>query len=336
LFLQPLLIKGDAKSTEKFKEASEAYEILSDDKKREMYDQFGHAGVDPNAGFGGGENPFAGGEFNFRDGGFHFSHGGPGDIDAEELFEAFFGGGRKGRRARGPRRGADLQMHTTLTFHEAVFGTTKTLKVRYQVMDNDTGRLEKKERDVSVDIPAGVDNGMNLRMEGQGADGDPGAQRGNLLITIIVKEDDYYQRDDMDVHTEIPISIVQALLGGTVDVKTLSGEVEMKIPKGCQPDTKLMLRGKGITRLHGKAKGNQIVHLKIQVPKSLTARQEELLREFDEETKASGNGISGKIAKAAGSVFEKVFGSGKKGKNESIKKGDDTDDDEPAQKKVAN
>lgn len=319
---------------------TEAYEVLSDDKQREMYDQFGHAGVDPSSGFGeDGGNPFHG--FDFNDGSFHFSSSGSQSVDAEELFEAFFGGGGRRRKPRGPRRGSDLQMHVTLSFEEAVFGTKKDLNLRYQVMNSTTGKVEIKDRDVTVDIPAGVDSGMNLRLQGQGAEGDPGASRGNLMVTIIVQEDKYFHREGLDVFTEVPISVAQAILGGTVDVKTLTGEVEMKIPKGCQIDTKLMLRGKGIAQLHGKAKGNHIVHLKIQIPKSLNSRQEGLIREFDEETRACGNGISGKIAHMAGTVFERVFG--KKGDDEWAKKGSETekkvppenDDDEPPEKKQA-
>mmetsp|Transcript_43130 Transcript_43130/g.131387 ORF Transcript_43130/g.131387 Transcript_43130/m.131387 type:complete len:335 (-) Transcript_43130:177-1181(-) len=289
-----------------------------------MYDQFGHAGVDPNFQAGGG--PFGGGGggggfegFDFGDGSFHFSsNGGPGgaEIDAEELFDAFFGGGR--RRPRGPRRGADLQMHVRLTFEEAVFGASKDLHLRYQVRDPKTGRTEVKERDVTVDTPAGIDNGMNLRLQGQGAEGDPGAERGNLLVQVVIDRDDYFQRDGTDVHTEVPISVVQAILGGTVDVRTLTGKVEMKVPQGCQVETKLMLRGKGIQKLHGASKGNQIVHLKIEVPKKITTRQGELLREFDEETRSSGRGLFGGIADAAGSAFETFFG----GKKDKGKKGE--------------
>eukprot|EP00957_Ditylum_brightwellii_P164723 12541679-Ditylum_brightwellii.AAC.1 len=216
--------QGDTKAADKFKEATEAYEVLSDDKQRELYDNFGHAGVDPNSGFSSaGGNPFGGGGgggfegFNFGDGSFHFSSsgGGANEIDAEELFEAFFGGGR--RRSRGPRRGADLQMHVRLTFQEAVFGASKDLHLRYQLRDPQTGKIEVKEREVTVDTPAGIDNGMNLRLQGQGAEGDPGAPRGNLLVQVIVDEDDYFHRDGIDVHTEVNISFVQAILGGTVD-----------------------------------------------------------------------------------------------------------------------
>ena len=329
--------KDDEKAADKFKEVTEAYEVLSDDKQRELYDQFGHAGVDPNSGFGGGGpggmggNPFGGAGgfqgfdgFNFGDGSFHFSSaGGPGgqEIDAEELFDAFFGAGR--RRPRGPRRGADLQMHVRLSFQEAVFGSSKDLHLRYQVRNAETGGVEVKEREVTVETPPGIDHGMNLRLSGQGAEGDPGAPRGNLIVQVIVDDDEYFQRDGSDVHTEVPISVVQAILGGTVDVKTLTGTVEVTVPKGCQPGAKLALRGKGIQRLHGAMKGNQIVHLKIEIPKEITPRQEELLREFDEETKNAGRGISGGIKQAVGSAFERFFGGG--GDDDKKKDDDNTD-----------
>ena len=321
--------KGDDKAADKFKEVTEAYEVLSDDDQRERYNQFGHAGVDPN--FAGG-NPFGGGGtggfpgfegFNFQDGSFHFSSSGPRggatEMDPEELFDMFFGGGGGRRRARGPRRGADLQMHVKLSFQEAVFGASKDLHLRYQTVNRETGELVTKEREVTVDTPPGVDTGMNIRLKGQGAEGDPGAPAGNLLVQVIVDEDEYFHRDGYDVHTEVPISVIQAILGGTVDVKTLTGTVEMKIPKGCQPETKLMLRGKGIQQLHGVGKGNQIVHLKIEIPKEISPRQEELLREFDDETREHGNGISGRIAHAAESAFEKLFGSKKEKKDDKAK-----------------
>jgi len=329
---------------------TEAYEVLSDEKQRQLYDQYGHAGVDPN--FQGHENPFGGGAggpfgFNFQDGSFHFSSssggGGPGgaEIDPEELFDMFFGsGGGRSRRPRGPRRGADLQMHVRLNFKEAVFGASKDLHLRYQTVNRKTGQVEVKEREVTVDIPPGIDTGMNLRLAGQGAEGDPGAPAGNLLVQVIVDPDEYFQRDGYDVHTEVPISVTQAILGGTVDVKTLAGEVEMKIPKGCQPETKLMLRAKGIQQLRGSQKGNHIVHLKIQIPKEITPRQEQLLREFDDETAQHGLGISGRIAYAAESAFEKLFGSKKKKKSQEKEKAATTaepveDEDEDANNKKA-
>lgn len=333
--------KDDKTAADKFKEATEAYEILSDDEKRQLYDAYGHAGVDPNAGFGGGPgggggNPFGGfggfSGFSGGDGSFHYSSSGQ-EIDPEELFEAFFGAGTR-RRNRGPRKGSDLQMHVRLTFEEAVKGAKKDLHLRYQIHNKKKNTMEVKERDVEVDVPAGIDNGMNLRLTGQGAEGDPGAPRGNLIVQVLVDTDNYFHRDGVDVHTECPISMTQAVLGGTVDVRTLTGIVEMKIPKGTQVDSKLMLRGKGIPHLHSEGrKGNHIVHLQIEIPKKVSKRQEELLREFDEEMKHSGGGIYGRLAKAAGSAFETIFGHGdekktdKEEKSNQEDKGNVSDDD---------
>jgi molecular chaperone DnaJ len=326
---------------EKFKEVTAAYEVLSDEKQRSMYDQFGHAGVDPNfqANSGGGGNPFGPGfeGFNFGDGSFHFSSnssGGANEIDPEELFDMFFGGGgKKSRRNRGPRRGSDVQMQVRLSFKEAVFGAKQDLNLRYQTVNRETGETQTKERKVTVETPPGIDSGMNLRLQGQGAEGDPGAPAGNLLVQVVVDDDDYFHRDGYDVHTEVPISITQAILGGTVDVKTLTGEVELKVPKGCQPDAKLMMRNKGIQHLNGSRKGNHVVHLKIEIPKTISARQEALLREFDDESRLHGLGISGRIAHAAEAAFEKMFGSKDKKKPEPESK--DESDDEGNDKKQA-
>jgi len=340
--------KDDTSAADKFKEATEAYEVLSDEKQRELYNAYGHAGVDPNAGFGGGGpgggNPFSGFEgfsgFSGGDGSFHFQSGGPGgnqEIDPEELFEAFFGNGGRSRRNRGPRKGADLQMHVRLSFAEAVKGAKKDLHLRYQIHNKQKNATEVKERDVTVDVPAGIDNGMNLRLSGQGAEGDPGAPRGNLIVQVLVEEDTYFHRDGTDVHTECPISLTQAVLGGTVDVRTLTGIVEMKIPKATQVEAKLMLRGKGIPHLNteGRRKGNHIVHLNIEIPQKVSRRGEELLREFDEEMKHSGGGIYGRLAGAAKGAFETIFGhadgsakgSDERKKDDKNVKDDDSDDD---------
>lgn len=308
-----------------------------------MYNQFGHAGVDPNFQGDNGGHPFGAGSPFGGAGGFHFEGGQMHAENIEEVFDMFFGGGGGGnRRQRGPRRGADLQMEVVLSFQEAVFGCKKDLDLSYQIMDQKTGNVEMKHRKVTVDTPPGIDSGMNLRLKGKGAEGDPGAPPGNLLVQVLVAKDDYFVRDSYDLHTEIPISFSQAILGGTVDVKTLKGEVEMKIPKGCQPDTKLMLRGKGIQRLHQPGFGNQVVHLKIEIPKEVTPRQEELLREFDKESEEHNLGVSGRIAQAAESAFEKMFGKGKKGEKNDGKekttnkaKDEDSSDDQDDKKQAA-
>ena len=307
---------------------------------------------------GGGGNPFGGGfsGFSGSDGSFHFSSSNGGqEIDAEELFEAFFGMGNGGgsgcsRRNRRPRKGADLQISVQITFQEAVWGVKKDLHLRYQVHNNKKNAVEVKERDIVVDMPARIDTGMNLRLGGQGAEGDPGTPRGNLIVQVIVEDDAYFQRDGMDVHTECSISLTQAVLGGTVDVRTLTGVVEMKIPKATQVDAKLLLRGKGIPHLHSVGqRGNHIVHLKIEIPKKVSRRQEELLREFDEEMKHSGGGIFGRLAKNVGSAFETIFGHGEdskrstkderkrdvKGNNAKGDSKDDDSDDDVEEKKTA-
>lgn len=177
-----------------------------------------------------------------------------------------------------------------------------------------------------------------------GAEGDPGAPRGNLIVQVLVEDDTYFHRDGMDVHTECPISLTQAVLGGTVDVRTLTGIVEMKVPKGTQVESKLMLRGKGIPHLNteGRRKGNHIVHLQIEIPKKVSRRGEELLREFDEEMKHSGGGIYGRLAGAAKGAFETIFGHGDggakgtdKGKKDDKNAKDDDSDDDVEEKKTA-
>lgn len=175
-------------------------------------------------GFGDG-NPFGAGGFNFDNDSFHFSTSNSrnGEIDAEELFEAFFGAGACQHQC-GPQRGADLQMHVYLTFMEAVFGTTKDLNLRYQSHDWQSKQIETKERQVEVTIPAGIESGMDLCLADQGAEWDPGASCGNLLVQVIVEENDYFQQDGYDVHTDITISICAWDKEGSADEVRLSSE----------------------------------------------------------------------------------------------------------------
>jgi len=302
--------RGDTTAAEKFKEVTEAYEVLSDERKRELYDTYGHAGIDPNmTANGNGFHPFGqAGGFDFGNGSFHFqTNMGSGGIDAEDIFDAFFGGGRK--KSRGPKRGSDLQIQVQLTFYEAAFGTKKNVPLRYQIRNPRTGRVQLKERDVSIDIPAGIDSNVTFQIDGQGVEGEKGAANGNLLVTPVVEEDpeNYFQRNGTDIHVEVPISITKAVLGGIVDVKTLTGDVTMKIPKGCQPDSKLLLRGRGIPSLQGNSKGDQIVHLRIKIPKYITSRQEELLQEFEEENERAKLGFKQRFVNTAKSTLENLF-----------------------------
>ena len=282
---------------EKFGEISEAYEILQDDSKRQAYDNFGHAGVgngapgDAGNPFGGGGNPFEG--FSGFGGGNPFGGGGGfhaqniSQEDLMDIFEQAFGGG--GRRQRGPRRGSDIQQALRLDFLDAVNGTNLDVRTEYVDLDND--KRVRKTRKVNVTIPAGVDTGVVLRVGGKGNTGDKGMPSGDLLLHLDVSSDPYFKRHNYDVHVNLPITISQAILGGKVDVLTLDGMVEMKIPAGTQPDSQLAMRGKGIKRVNGTRRGAQIVTMKINIPKKISERQKELMEEFaEEETKNNTSG----------------------------------------------
>ena len=260
---------GDAA---KFQEASEAYEVLSDTEKRQGYDAYGHAAQD----LGGGGDPFEAFRqaFGGQAGGFHFHQQGGGQEPFEDLLNEFFGGGQ---RRRGPRRGADLQLTLRLSFMEAARGVQeKTLE--WHEVARDGRRGDRKSVDVRV--PAGVDSGMQIRLSGKGGQGDPGAPSGDLFVQIEVEPDSYFERDGPDIHVALEVPFADAALGATVDVLTLDGIVQLKVPPGCQPLSKLRLRGKGLPSVDRRGRGNQIVTVHVTVPEVLTKRQKELLEEF--------------------------------------------------------
>lgn len=321
----PDLHPGDKEAEAKFKEVNEAYEVLSDSEKKSRYDQFGHAGVDPNFGAGGG------GFGGFDDFGDIFSN----------IFGGGFGGFGGGQRRNGPVRGSDIRQTIDITFEEAAFGCKKNItvtraencstcngtgakpgtspttckrcngqgQVRTQTrtplgyMTNigtcpdcngsgkivtdpckdcrGTGRV-RKQKTIEINIPQGINHGQTMQVSGQGEPGQRGGPTGDLLVTIRIKPHPIYKREDYDVFIEIPITFVQAALGATIRVPTLDGVVEYDIPEGTQTGTIFKLRNKGVPYIRGKNRGDQYVTVEIEVPKNMSSKQKEILKEFDQ------------------------------------------------------
>ena len=319
----------DEKAEEKFKEATEAYEVLTDANKRAAYDQYGHAGVDPNMGAGGGG--FGGGNFS--------------DIFGDVFGDIFGGGGRGGRSS--VQRGSDLRYTLELDLEEAVRGTSVTIRVptlvacetcdgsgakkgttpvtcttcgghgqvRMQqgffsvqqtcprchgtgkmITDpcNDChgeGRVEK-QKNLSVKVPAGVDTGDRIRLAGEGEAGVNGGPAGDLYVVVSVREHKIFQRDGKNLYCEVPISFVDAALGGELEVPTLDGRVKLKIPEGAQTGKLFRLRGKGVTPVRGGSPGDLLCRVVVETPVNLTKRQRELLEELRQTLEAEGSSQS--------------------------------------------
>jgi DnaJ-class molecular chaperone len=253
-----------SEAAEQFKEVNEAYEVLSNSKKREAYDQFGHAAFDQAAGFGAGPGGFGGfgGETRtYKQGPFTYTYtttsggGSPfegiGFSDPFEIFEAFFGGASPFRRTQQIPR-----YSLSLTFDEAVLGCEKEVEI---------GGKKRK-----IKIPAGIDDGTRIRFK-------------DFYLTFDVRPDERFRRDGADLFLDWPISFAQAALGETIEVPTIDGLVKLKIRVGTQPGTLIRLRGKGVPYLRSGGRGDQYVRVVVKVPEKLSGRQREILREFEEE-----------------------------------------------------
>lgn len=262
---------GDKAAEEKFKEISEANEVLSDKQKRARYDQFGHAGVggaggDPFAGgnpFGAGGNPF-GGNYNFNGQSFNFDFGGGG---LDDILGSIFGFGG----SRRPARGADYRSSLTISFEDAIFGTTKTITV--------------DGKSIKLKIPQGIDDGMSIRLAGRGGAAPEGGEKGDLYVQVRVKPHKHLTREGVIILSEEKISMVDAALGCEIDVETVDGKITMKVPAGTQSGTPFKLSGHGVPFRADGDRGPHIVTVIVETPKNLTKKQKELLAEFKSSKK---------------------------------------------------
>ena len=271
-------------ATEKFQKATEAYEVLSDSEKRKMYDQFGSAAFSrggPGPAGGPGQGGWPGGaqgvRVNFSD--MFSGSGGFGGMGLDEILQALGGQARATGRRRTPHpgpapKGGDVEHHVNLEFIQAIYGTSTTL--RLQSTDHD-GQTETQT--ISVKIPPAVRDGQKIRLRDKGQPGPGGA--GDLLIVCHVRPHAYFRRDDNDITVDVPIGIVEATLGGKVDVPTIDGTTTMKIPPGTPSGRKLRLRGKGIAPADKKkSPGDQYVVIKITPPAKLSREAKDLLKKF--------------------------------------------------------
>ena len=212
------------------------------------------------------------------------------------------GGGRRGM-------GADVETVVRVSFLEAVNGCNKTFSFDYTTPITQQGQQrQRKTKSVTVDVPAGVDNNIQMRVQGKGGEGAPGMPAGDLFVRLQVEEDPYFKRDGMHVHTEQPISFVQAVVGSQVEVLTLDGMVKMTVRAGTQPGSVLSMRNKGIKHVQQpNRRGNQYVTLKVKVPTKIDDRQMELLKEFEEiESQKAGSPSAEKMTYSTNSAWSRI------------------------------
>jgi curved DNA-binding protein len=251
--------KNDPKAEEKFKDVNEAYAVLKDKDKRKQYDQFGAEGFKKRYTQ---EDIFQGFDMNEIFQGFGFGGGGP------PGFEDFFGGGR----SRRPRKGQDMMSDITVTFEEAARGTEKKFTI------DRGGRNE----DTSVKVPPGISEGKKLRLAGRGFPGSQGGPSGDLYFKVHVLPHPIYKREGNDIVVEHTVNLTDALLGTIIQVPTLEGEKQVKVPSGTQSHSKLRLRGLGI-HSRGGDRGDQYVRILVHLPKTLTPEQSKLIETLKEQ-----------------------------------------------------
>lgn len=275
--------RADPNATEKFKEAQEAYDVLSDDKRRASYDRFGHAGAA--GGFGPDDVHFSAGPQGQRV--YRWSSTGgidPGDLEdlfgqaggAGDFFEELLGRGRRRRRSAGGRRTRptpspqDIEYTANLSFDQAVHGTSVDVDIA-----GIAGDPNSHER-LSVRIPPGVRDGQRIRLKGKGQTLSAGGPRGDLFIICRVRSHPYFERDGHDIYLTVPVSVTEACLGAKIDVPTLDGTSRVTVPAGTASGTKLRLRGRGIKKKSGEA-GDQYVVVRIVPPKQLDPESQKLV-----------------------------------------------------------
>jgi DnaJ-class molecular chaperone len=286
--LHPDKNPGDKKSEEKFKEISAAYDTLSDPKKREVYDQFGHAGAQGGFGGGGPGGPFGGGGGPGGFGGFGgFGQGGPrgggsGDPDSfQDIFGDVFGdvfgsrgpGGGHGRSRR-QQKGADLRYSLNISFEEAATGCEKIVSF----MRQRSGRDEPAK--LSVTVPAGVREGQRLKLSGEGDSPMGGGVPGDLFVIVHLETHPIFVREENDLLLDLPISYIDAILGTSVELPTLTGKAALKIPPGTHSGQLFRMKAKGFPKVGGFGSGDMIVKVLVDTPERLTAHEKELFQKL--------------------------------------------------------
>ncbi len=328
--------QGDKDSEEKFKELTQAYEVLSDEEKRAAYDRYGHEGVSQGQGFG----------FN----------AGFGDIFNDVFGDIF--GSRSTKRSR-QKKGDDLRYELKVKFEEVVSGASKEIKFkRYEKCDScegtgakkgskpvicpvckGTGEIRQhqgfftiartcykchgegeiiedpcpvcygtgrilKERKLEIKIPAGIDDGNRLRVSGEGAAGIYGGPAGDLYVDISVEQHRIFKRDNENIFITVPISFSQAAIGCEIEVPTVDGKTTLKIPAGTQSGSRFTLKGKGLRRLNSSLRGDEHINIIVETPVDLTSKQKKLLEEFAQESGENTHPLKK-------SFFEKILSKGR-------------------------